>query len=125
MSALNAKKAHFQEVELLGVPGLFTALRVDRSTIPPGMYAYDMQTSKEDWSQPCLLAQDITAEHFGTILTASPIELPANGYRDLKPGDFSESGGLTGMTAAEFECKYLSPKYQPPQRHYRAPALTR
>ena len=71
MSAVDARKEHYEAVEILGIPGLFTTLRVDRTTIPKGVYAYDMQTSEQDWSQPCLLARHITVEHFGTVLTAN------------------------------------------------------
>ncbi len=115
MYPIHAGTARFEEVEILGVPALFTTLRVDRNTIPKGMYAYDMQTDPEDWSQPCLLGQHITAEHFGTVLTASPIHLPENGYLDLSHGDLDGHHGGERMTAAEFEAKYLSPDYQPNQ----------
>ena len=50
MSAVDARKEHYEAVEILGIPGLFTTLRVDRTTIPKGVYAYDMQTSEQDWS---------------------------------------------------------------------------
>ena len=112
MYSVNAGTAQFAEVEILGVPALFTTLRVDRATVPKGMYAYDMQTDAEDWSQPCLLAQRILVEHFGTVLTASPLHLPEKGYLDLSPGDFKEQCAGQ-LTIAEFEDKYLSPNYQP------------
>ena len=51
MSAVDARKEHYEAVEILGIPGLFTTLRIDRATIPKGVYAYDMQTSEQDWSQ--------------------------------------------------------------------------
>ena len=109
MYPIDAKTERFEAVEILGIPGLFTTGRVDRKTIPPGMYAYDMQTSEGDWSQPCLLARHITMEHYGTVLTASPIALPKTGYLDLKPGDFHQPSEYEGLTVADFEEKYLSP----------------
>ena len=45
MSAVDARKEHYEAVEILGIPGLFTTLRVDRTTIPKGVYAYDIRTS--------------------------------------------------------------------------------
>lgn len=108
MSAVDARKERFEAVEIVGIPGLFTTQRVDRSTVPKGMYAYDMQTSEEDWSQPCVLGKHITVEHFGTVLTASPIPLPPSGYLDISPGDFEEHGGIEYLTTAEFEEKWLS-----------------
>ena len=73
-----------------------------RSALPNGIYAYDMQTSPEDWSQPCLLACHITVEHYGTVLTGQRIDLPENGYRDLAPGDFNWPCSNERPTIAEF-----------------------
>lgn len=113
MHPIDAATERFEAVAILGVPGLFTTLRVDRATVPKGMYAYDMQTSESDWSQPSLIGRHITVEHYGTVLTASPIELSATGYRDLEPGDFDQGSGAERLTVAEFEEKYLSPKPAP------------
>lgn len=114
---IDAKTERFEAVEILGVPSLFTAGRVDRKTTPPGMYAYDMQTSEDDWSQPCLLARGIMVEHYGTVLTASPIALPHEGYLDLKPGDFHQPKEYENLTVADFEDKYLSPHPTQGHRH--------
>ena len=107
MYPINAKSVRMETVEIFEVPGLFTASRIDRSTVPKGMYAYDLQTSKDDWTQPCRIAGQITTAYFGTVLTASPIELPENG--DLFPGDFTQSSGGERLTVEEFERKYLAP----------------
>ena len=116
MSAVDARKEHYEAVEILGIPGLFTTLRVDRTTIPKGVYAYDMQTSEQDWSQPCLLARHITVEHFGTVLTASPVPIPPNGYLDLSPGDFEGQFCGERMMLADFEAKWLSPVKRPSKK---------
>ena len=116
MSAVDARTGRFVAVEILGIPGLFTTLRIDRATIPKGVYAYDMQTSEQDWSQPCLLARHITVEHFGTVLTASPVPIPSNGYLDLSPGDFESQSCAERMTLADFEAQWLSPVKRPPKR---------
>ena len=121
MYPCNAQTERFEAVELLGIPGLFTTQRVSRASVPKGLYLYEMQTSEDDWSQPCLLARSILVEHFGTVLTASPIALPEHGYLDLSPGAFSDSGGSEYLTIAEFEEKYLSPRqahrHRPPKAH--------
>ncbi|MCI9403672.1 MAG: hypothetical protein HFF04_08380 [Oscillospiraceae bacterium] len=103
MYPLDATKETFEAVEILGIPGLFTIERVNRATVPKGMYLYEMQTDEEDWTQPCLLGRRIIVEHFGTVLTASPITLNENGYVDLKPGDFTQGDGSDRLTMAEFE----------------------
>ena len=123
--SINAVNERFELVEVCGVPALFTVNRVDRKTVPKGMYAYDMQTSEDDWSQPCLLARQIMVEHYGTILTASPIELPRGGYRDLTPRDFVQGSGIDQLTTTEFEDRCFS-RYTEPHCHSRPkPARTR
>lgn len=118
MYPLDATKETFEAVEILGIPALFTALRVNRATVPKGMYLYEMQTDEGDWSQPCLLGRRIMVEHFGTVLTASPIDLPDTGYLDLKPGDLAMGTRAERLTVAGFEDKYLG-RY-PFVRHARA-----
>ena len=76
MMAMDIHETRFEAVEICGVPALFTVERVRRSELPNGIFAYDMQTSEEDWSQPCLLACHITVEHYGTVLTGQRIDLP-------------------------------------------------
>lgn len=116
MYPLDVMKERFESVEILSIPGLFTTLRVDRATIPKWMYAYEMQTDKTDWLQPHLLGRHITVDHYGTVLTASPIQLPGSGYLDLKPGDFRQERDGEQLTVAEFEDKWLSPANPPPSR---------
>ncbi len=117
MYPINAATEQFEAVEVLGIPALFTVSRVDHSTIPKGMYLYEMQTSEDDWGQPCLLGRHITVEHFGSVLTASPIDLNERGYRDMAPGDFTQGGGSDRLTVAEFEDRCFG--RQPPSRQRR------
>ncbi len=117
MYPINAATEQFEAVEVLGIPALFTVSRVDRSTIPKGMYLYEMQTSEDDWSRPCLLGRHITVEHFGSILTASPIDLNERGYRDMAPGDFTQGGGSDRLTVTEFEDRCFGRQSPSGQRH--------
>lgn len=122
MYPLDATKENFEAVEIVGIPGLFTTQRVSRATVPKGMYLYEMQTDEEDWSQPCLLGRHITVEHFGTVLTASPITLNENGYLDLKPGDFVMGSGSDRLTVTEFEDRCFgrqAPSRQRRPHHHR------
>ncbi len=121
MYPINAATEQFEAVKIFGIPGLFTISRVDRSTIPKGMYLYEMQTSEDDWSQPCLLGWHITVEHFGSVLTASPIDLNERGYRDMAPGDFAQGGGSDRLTVAEFEDRCFGRQPSIGQRHSHKP----
>ena len=122
MYPIDAKTAKFEEVEILGIPALFTTERVSRATVPAGMYAYDLQTDETDWTQPCVLARHILVEHYGTVLTAAPIDLPPNGYLDLRAGDFVFGGGADMLTPREFEQKYLG--IAPSKAKHRKPSRT-
>lgn len=99
---LDATTERFEVVRLLDVPALFTTLRVNRATVPRGMYLYELQTSYEDRSRPGLLGRRINVQHFGTVLTAVPVKLDANGYRNLSPEEFDIGTGEERMSAAEF-----------------------
>lgn len=116
MYPIDATKESFETAEIFGIPALFTVLRVSRATVPKGMFAYDLQMSEEDWLQPGLLGRHITVDHYGTILTASPIALSETGYRDIPPGDFKLGSGAELLNVAEFKSKYHSPKSARPVR---------
>ena len=60
MMAMDIHKTRFEAVEICGVPALFTVERVRRSELPNGIYAYDMQTSEEDWSQQRSSLSDVS-----------------------------------------------------------------
>lgn len=105
MSKENAMTAAFEEVTVYGPPALFTSLRIDRSTVPEGLYLYELRHADEDWGDPCQLARGILVNHYGTILTREPIQLPIEGWLNLNPGDFNFSDGGC-HTVAEFQNKY-------------------
>ena len=107
MYPVNAAVWRFSEAEVLGIPGLFTILEVDRSTIPQGMYAYDIQLHRGDQGAPYRLAPVLPEGRLGTILTASPVDLSPAGDRLLKPGDFFERPGGAKLTVSDFEAVYL------------------
>ena len=113
MHPIDTAASRFDCVEILGIPALFTVERVNRATVPEKLFAYDMQTSEDDWSIPCLIGHHITVEHYGTVITASPIPLPDTGYLDLVQGDFVQSKGGERLTLAEFAAKSLASDQRP------------
>ena len=110
MKRIDAAKERMECAEILGIPGLFTPHRINRDTIPQGMYAYELQRTQDGKSYPSLLACRITTSYFGTVLTASPVPLAENGCCHLETGDFLQSAGEERLTVSEFEYKQLSPK---------------
>ena len=52
---LDAMEETFEEVTVLDKPMLFTCARVDRSTVPKGMYLYEVRHDEEMRGDPCLI----------------------------------------------------------------------
>lgn len=61
--------------------GIFNDLRVDRSTIPEGWYAYDIMHG--DTGGLALLKEHVLVNHGGTFLTTKKVNLGPNGIRYL------------------------------------------
>ena len=74
----------FEEVSLLDKRALFTSMRLERATLPKGMYAYDIRSSDDDGFYAAELADEIMVNHFGTVLTNVPYDLGKDGYIILK-----------------------------------------
>ena len=93
----------YDAVTVFGKPALFSDYRIDRSTVPPGLHMYELRHEDEDWSAPCQIAREIFVNFFGTILSAEPIPLDNDGYRDLDRGELIYAAHNTASIS-----KYLS-----------------
>ena len=120
MNPIDATKERMAEVKILGIPGLYTPLRVNRATVPQGMYTYDFQTSEGDWARPCLIARHVAAEHFGTVITVRPIKLRKSDNRALSPKDFSFGDGVERFSTEEFMRKYSPSRPSPSTPKHKA-----
>lgn len=106
MARYNAMEETFTEIEVLGKPALFHDMRIDRNTVPKGLYLYEVRHDDEGWGDPVQLAKGIMVNHFGSIITREQIRLPANGYLDIDPEkDWNYAGGDC-RTVKEFQEKY-------------------
>ena len=72
-----ASEGDYEEFEVLGQNALFSNYRIDRSTIPDGLYAYDLRDSCNGIA--CELKDHITVNHFGTVIVKNPIDGAENG----------------------------------------------
>ena len=79
----DANRLNYDAVTIFGKPALFTDWRIDRDTVPHGLYHYELRHEDEDWGSPCQIAKGILVNFFGTILTAEPIPLDEDGRRDF------------------------------------------
>ena len=74
MARYNAMEETFTEVRVLGKPALFHDLRIDRSTVPKGLYLYEVRHDDEGWGDPVQIAKGIMVNHFGSIIPTCPAE---------------------------------------------------
>ena len=105
----DAKQATYQEVTILGKPALFTECRIDRATVPEGVYRYELRHGDENWGEPVTLSRSILVNYYGSVLTREPFQLPVEGWIPLENDSLSfRDGGC--RTLAEFQEKYPASK---------------
>lgn len=80
--SVDARKERFELVEVFDRPMLFTGLRVDRSTVPKGLYLYEMRNDDDQCGLPVEIGRWVMVNHWGTLLSATPIELEPNKYNN-------------------------------------------
>lgn len=102
----NANDIIYDEVTLLGTPALFTDWRVDRATIPTGMFLYEVRHADSDWDDPCQLAWGILVNFYGTVLTAQPMDISESGYLNFDNEDWVYAEEDTCSAIPEFLKKY-------------------
>ena len=114
MARINAMTERFEEVEVLGKPALFTCLRVDRNTLPPGLFMYEVREDDGMSGIACQIARNIMVNHWGTIITREPIKLPRDGYLDIDAEDINYGvGGLCTVKEFMTQNPPAKTKYEP------------
>ncbi len=111
----NTIPERMREIEIFGVPALFTSKAIPPEAVYPGMFRYELQTG--DGQRPHRLAEGPGGKFLGTVLT--PVPVPVEGQREIGPGELSLDTGAGYYTPSEFEEKYLSPDYDPASRKER------
>lgn len=103
---VNAMTEKFEYVTVLGHPMLFTCARVDRATVPDGLYMYEVRHDDDQQGDPVQIANWIMVNHWGTLITNKPIRLEPserinNAYRDIDPEeDWNYEGSV--VTVKEY-----------------------
>lgn len=72
---VNAMTEQFEDVTVLGHPMIFTCLRVDRDTVPEGLYMYEVRHDDDQQGDPVQIGNWIMVNHWGTIISNKPIRL--------------------------------------------------
>ena len=97
MCKVNAKIEEYETFFILGQDTLFTNSRLDRTTIPEGLYAYDLRDECDGNINE--LKEFVLVNHWGTVLVKEPIEGADRGVQ-IKPHDYNYIGDT--MTVDEF-----------------------
>lgn len=90
MSALDASKETYELMEIDGRAVLFTNSRLDRATVPEGLFCYDVRDSDNLDGSFAEIKSFIGVNHWGTILCREALPLDESG--SYYPEDWSFSG---------------------------------
>lgn len=69
----------WREATINDIPMLFTDYRIDRSTVPADIHAYDIRAGDDAKNDFATLEPCVMANHTGTVLVKRPIPMP-DGY---------------------------------------------
>lgn len=68
MICVDARNEIFEHIELFDSPAMFTNARVKRSTVPNGLFCYDVRGSDVDPGDLCVIENNVLVNHSGTII---------------------------------------------------------
>jgi len=80
--SLNIYDEHYEFVELFGKPALFSNARIDRETVPDGVYVYDLRHG--DSGRPLTVEPFVGVNHAGTVIMTEPLDFSK---QEKKNGD--------------------------------------
>lgn len=110
MDVIDVTKGRHQEVEIQGHYGIFTELRVDKSTVPKGVNCYELRHGDDD-SYSAALEQSVRVNYFGAVLMTDKMELLQDGYVPLEFEDFSFTGET--LSIDEYQMNYGETEPEP------------
>lgn len=93
----DVKDVSWEVIELLDELCLFVDERINRASVPKGLYLYEVRHADDDWGEPVEIAEGILVNFFGTILSKKELpleEFPEWGtaYLDLDEEDWGWLG---------------------------------
>ena len=117
-SYIHARTEPFEEITIINEPALFTPLRTDPSTIPAGVYTYEIRQDDECQGIACEVAKRIMVNQWGSILTLRPLDLGDEG-RIYMEGDEINYGIDSSVTLGEFIERHSKEAKQPEHQEER------
>ena len=86
MICVDARNEIFEHIELFDFPTMFTNARVDRSTVPDGLFCYDVRGSDDDPGALCVMENHVMVNHAGTVIGAVDYRLENSDYKTIGDG---------------------------------------
>ena len=81
--------SNYELMEMLGVEGAFTSLRIDPETLPEGFYKYSLRQGEVGTFGQ--VSSGILIDHAGDFITKKPLDLGYEGFRDVTDEDWAWS----------------------------------
>lgn len=78
----------FQKVSVCGIECDFSDIRIDKSTVPNGLYQYEVADDDESQGDPTRIKNGIMVNFWGTLISDVPLPLGKDGVLWLDDGDF-------------------------------------
>ena len=93
----------YDTVDFFDKPALFSNGRVDRKTLPDGLYAYDLRGSDFDTGDPIAVEDKVSVNHAGTVILGEPLDLGDEGRLMLDDNlNFAGDFGGNSISLREF-----------------------
>ncbi|MDD4493662.1 MAG: hypothetical protein PHV32_04840 [Eubacteriales bacterium] len=88
---VNSKDENYEVIKLFGQEALFTNSRIDRETVPQGVYCYDIRHGDDD-SVPCSLEPSVFVNHMGTVICGVDFGMVQDSYIPIGECDMGFEG---------------------------------
>lgn len=82
----NANEIEYELFEIFGGDALFTDKRIDRESLPPGIYTYELRQGED--GDPATLEKQVLDNFYGTVLMNHPLTLGRYSCRKVGCDDF-------------------------------------
>lgn len=79
----NAREEAYEAVELFGHMALFRDCKIDKSTVPDGLFCYEIRHSDEDNAVPGTLEQNVLVDFMATIICKTDFGLLPKAYIEM------------------------------------------
>ena len=82
----NAMEIEYEPFFIFGHDSLYTDKRIDRHSVPKGMYAYDIRYGSD--GEPSSLEKSVVNHFYGTVILNQPVSLGKYGFKEIQNDDY-------------------------------------